>query len=380
MALQMLMREGEKRPDSLRQRVCLGVKKAYQFQKEVYHSKANVSALVPATNGQGSECIFDSIFKDCIASIRKQRHGLFKNLLGLFELGGLQEESRSNKKKDRSVDLALLSFVAQILAHLSYNTADNPLYIIYHITSMVTLQGEQILERLADVLRTVGLSSDDRLDDSNACEDALERAANARFPSRTQEAQALNSPSFDLEEFTYLCRAGAAMALLLRLKLYLCRVYNLNETKCIEYNPTQKERPTDKGLTKVEVSKQFNCAVAPGLLHDRVDKDALIRQVRCFVIVVDYNIRRHIILIHSLIHSRMTPFLQRQYAEFRLLSRDDMNITTKQEEEEDAMDEQKKEENEEEEEELPEEPMPEAKSAPEPLSGKKRSRRSSGRG
>lgn len=42
------------------------------------------------------------------------------------------------------------------------------------------------------------------------------------------------------------------------------------------------------------------------------------------------------------------------------------------------MDEEKKEEKEEEE--LPEEPIPEAKSAPKPLSGKKRSRRSSGRG
>jgi cohesin loading factor subunit SCC2 len=295
MALQMLMKEGDKRPDSLRQRVCLGVKKAYQFQKEVYHNKANVSALVPASNGQGTECIFDSIFKECMANIRKQRHGLFKNLLGLFELGDLEEDARSNKKKDRSIDLDLLSFVAQILAHLSYSSADNPLYIIHHITSMVTLQGEQILDRMADVLRTVGLSSDDRLDDANTGEDALETAANARFPSRTQEAQALNSPHFDLEEFTYLCRAGAAMALLLRLKLYLCRVYNLNETRCIEYDPTQKERLSDKGLSKVEFSKQFDSALAPGLLHDRVDKDALIRQVRCIVIVADYKKTRNVI-------------------------------------------------------------------------------------
>jgi hypothetical protein len=74
--------------------------------------------------------------------------------------------------------------------------------------------------------------------------------------------------------------------------------------------------------------------------------------------------------------------LQLQYAEFRRLSRDDMNISTKQEEEDEdeAMNEEKKEENreeQEEEEELPEEPMLEAESAPVPLSGKKRSRRSS---
>jgi hypothetical protein len=76
----------------------------------------------------------------------------------------------------------------------------------------------------------------------------------------------------------------------------------------------------------------------------------------------------------------ITPlFLQHQYAEFRRLSRDDNKITTQQEEEE-AMDEEKKEENAEDEEELPEEPMPETTSSPVPLSGKKRSRRSSGRG
>jgi hypothetical protein len=77
--------------------------------------------------------------------------------------------------------------------------------------------------------------------------------------------------------------------------------------------------------------------------------------------------------------------LQCQYAEFRRLSRDDMNITAKQEEEDDEVThEENKEENEEEDDEegelREEEPMPEAESAPEPLSGKKRSRRSSGRG
>jgi cohesin loading factor subunit SCC2 len=130
---------------------------------------------------------------------------------------------------------------------------------------------------MASVLRPVGLASSDEYDETNVSEDALERAARTKFPSRTQEAKALNSSEFDLARFVVLCRQGAALALLLRLKLFLRRLYNLSETRCLEYDPNAKDRVGEKAVSRSDSVKPFDARIA---LSDRtkdVDKDALIR-------------------------------------------------------------------------------------------------------
>jgi cohesin loading factor subunit SCC2 len=280
LALRLLMTEGEKRPDTLRQRICAGVKLAYNFQRAVYPSKAQISAVVETKSGKTSEvhCIFGSVFEECIVKNRKQRLGLYKSLLGLFELDDYEGAAR--KSKAVSKDLSLLSFAAQILAHLPYNTAADPLYIVHHITSIITLQGLQTLDWLAEFLRPYGLSGSDEFDESNAEEDALEKAAQSKFPSRTQEARPLSSQDFKLAEFVDLVREGAALTLLLRLKSFLCASYNLTATRCMEYDPNTKERLCEKGIAKAKFSEPFDASVAAVLLQTKgaIDKDALVRQ------------------------------------------------------------------------------------------------------
>ena len=290
LALRLLMKEGEKRPDSLRQRACVGVKQAYEFQRAVYPEKNEVSALVTIRRGKAAKteikCIFGSVFKECIGNSRKQRHGFFKNLLSLFDLNeGKQLQSPGKRRKNgrtdpSSTDLALLSFASQILAHLPYSTAEDPLFIIHHIGSIVTLQGSQILDRFAALLRPVGLSSSDEYDETNVSADALERAARTKFPSRTQEARALGSDKFDMAGFLDSCRQAAALVLLLRIKSFLRRLYNLSETRCLEYDPSSKERPSDKGIARANISKPFDSSIPLGLRDSTkgVDKNAIIRQ------------------------------------------------------------------------------------------------------
>ena len=272
LSLRLLMTEGEKRPDTLRRRVCAGVKHAYAFQKAV-SKNTQVSATVMVK--RGVECIFSSVFQECVAKSRKQRYGFFKNLLGLFKVHpGLE------KAESRVTDLALLSFTTQILAHLDYRTLDDPLFIVHEITSIVALQGSETLDAFADLLRTVGLASVDAIDDNHDAEDALERAARGKFPSRTNEARPLSSKDFDFPRFVALCRDGMALCLLLRLKGFLRRTYNLSETRCLEYSPNDNERISDKGISKVDVLKPLDASIPCVLLSkggDGVDRDALIR-------------------------------------------------------------------------------------------------------
>jgi len=66
LALQLLITEGEKRPDILRQRISAGVKQAYNFQRSVYPEKAQVSSVVKKGKSQITS-IFDTVFP-CIAT------------------------------------------------------------------------------------------------------------------------------------------------------------------------------------------------------------------------------------------------------------------------------------------------------------------------
>lgn len=279
LALQLLMKEAEKRPDTLRRRICAGVKQAYEFQRALYSSKEQVSAVVVSMRGKSVDVqsIFGSVFEECLVKNRTQRLGLYKSLIGLFEL---DDFASTRKSKIAPKDLSLLSFAAQILAHLPYNTATDPLYIVHHITSIVTLQGLQTLDRLATFLRPYGLSSSDEFDENNAEEDDLEKASRSKFPSRTQEARPLSSFDFAIASFVNLVRDGAALTLLLRLKIFLCSSYNLSATRCAEYDPATKERLCDKGVVKAKFSEPFDASVAPVLLQmdGIVDKDALVRQ------------------------------------------------------------------------------------------------------
>lgn len=273
----LLMAEGEKRPDTLRLRIRDGVKQAFDFQSKL-RGGGEASALLPPSNShqKSRESIFDGVFRECVSKNKKQRQGLFKNLLNLFDAKELQMKSSPKKKTNKKTsgcDVALLGFTAEILAYLPYTTATDPLLIIHHIRSIVSLQGEQVIDALANVLRPVGLASEDKYDDRNAGEDALERAAKSKFPSKTPESEPLADEKFDMTNFTRLCKAAFAMTMLLRLKRYLRTLYNLSEARCLEFDPNEKEKAVvDKGISKTEVKTLFDATVV-----DTSDPDSLIR-------------------------------------------------------------------------------------------------------
>lgn len=284
LALKLLMIEGEKRPDMLRQRVCAGVKQAFLFQKSVYPDREEVSALVKVRKHSNlqTECVFGSVYKECIKSIKKQRHGLFRNLLSLFDLQNRYDQGRATKgRKAESVetnkflaDLPMLSFTSQVLAYLPYAFASDPLYIIYNISSTLALRGPDLLDRLASFLRPHGLSSSDEMDENNTEEDALEVAAKRKTPHHAKEATPLLQPDVDLQEFSELCAEAGALTLLLRLKSFLRKAYNLSEARCIGYNPDDKER----GVAERAISRASNLlfdSTLPMKFHDDDDSHDL---------------------------------------------------------------------------------------------------------
>jgi cohesin loading factor subunit SCC2 len=291
LGLKLLMIEGEKRPDMLRQRACAGVKQAYLFQKLVYPDRAEVSALVDVNrNGKlQKECVLGSVYKECIQSIRKQRQGLFRNMLSLFSIETVEDRSETNGKKSKkaakestsqSTDLALLSFSAQVLAYLPFSAAADPLYIIHSISSMLALQGPDLLDRLASFLRPYGLASTDEMDENNLSEDNIETAARRNTPRHAKEITRLLEPDFDTKTFLELCCDAGLLTLLLRLKDYLKKCYNLSEIRCLEYNPDAKERMSEKMISRGNGSAVFDAylPLQQGDANAAVDLDGMIFQ------------------------------------------------------------------------------------------------------
>jgi cohesin loading factor subunit SCC2 len=277
LALDLLMAEAEKRPDTLRQRVGAGVKQAYKFQRTIYSKKLHVSALVTRGTGKNVEVesIFNSVFSECIMSNKKQREGLYRSLLSLFEI--------DDQIVVTSMDLSLLSFAAQILAHLPYNNNSDLLFIIHSITTILTIAGYQTVDRMSDFLRLYGLANDDEFSDSLACEDLLELAAAKKFPSRAKEAQSVSSSFFDTERFCNLLREASSWVLLLRLKQFLRVNYNLSLSRCLNYEPGHKEKPNDKFGCK-KLFESFDSSMPSCLLGKGgdIDRDALIRHYAAF--------------------------------------------------------------------------------------------------
>ena len=126
----------------------------------------------------------------------------------------------------------------------------DPLYIIHSITSTLALQGPDLLDRLANFLRPHGLSSSDEMDESNAEEDALEIAAKRKTPRHAKEATMLLSSEFDTAAFSALCAEAGALSLLLRLKSFLRKAYNLSEARCLQYNPEARDLIGEKSTSR----------------------------------------------------------------------------------------------------------------------------------
>jgi cohesin loading factor subunit SCC2 len=302
-ALHLLMDEGRKHPDALRQRVCMGVKRAYDFQRSLQHG-GDVTALAQVRVGDATstECVFGNVFKECLVRNRKERQGFYRNLLAYFvdtssgdpgdELIASPQRPKKRRKSDvsslraeRSVDVGLLCFASQILAHLPYEASGDPLFIIREIVETCWLHEGPVLEGFATLLKSVGLSSSDTMDVSaSEEEDALERAARSKFPSKTKEAKALSQGDFDLRAFAGLCCRGAAFTLLLRLKLFLQQLYSLSDVRIAEYDPHSKESTADKSITKsAKANAVFDSKVGCGTCRggaircDELDLDQLIR-------------------------------------------------------------------------------------------------------
>jgi hypothetical protein len=169
-----------------------------------------------------------------------------------------------------------------ILAYLPFNHLGDVLFILYSISEIVALEGNEIAQNLKDFLVSNGFSDADI--DPNYI-DHIEKAAAKKNPTRTKTLAVMSKAAqFDSSIFSQLCFQGCSLSLLVRLYFYLLEVYKgVSEKRLVEYEPSEKERINDRGTVRstdvLHFDSKIPCARNQnGLL----DKDNLVRQYAIF--------------------------------------------------------------------------------------------------
>ena len=177
----------DKHHDLIKTRIVDGIEMSYDFQRNTFGD-------VSATCGSQSESSFARVYT-YIRPKKKDRDQLLKALLNKFAIG---------PKSD--VNLPLLRYLALVLTSLPLNFRDEVVYMLSHITRLLSLHATP----LTDTLKSVFADLEGGKANKDACH--------------------LLRP---LQEE---CRAGTAMCLLAKMKAYLKTVYNVAESQIAEYS------------------------------------------------------------------------------------------------------------------------------------------------
>ncbi|XP_031553168.1 nipped-B-like protein [Actinia tenebrosa] len=162
-----------------------------------------------------------------VRTSRQPRRSLLQALLRMFD----------DHKKSK---LDLLLYVTDNLAYFPYSVQEEPLFIMHHIDTMLSVSGahllqafkEIILPKTRDVKEGVETSTVDDDDDDATVESVI-----ARIPE-------------DNSTFAQHCHSAQKSLLLLLLKEHLKELFGLTDSKCHKYSPSAPSKAYDKTVSR----------------------------------------------------------------------------------------------------------------------------------
>ncbi len=153
----------------------------------------------------------------------------------------------------------------------------------YHIQCILSLEGNLLMEKFSKFLPKE-LHTKSFIDKYDAVDimmvDPLElAAATSEFPSQAKELAPILKKNFNSEKFAELCAHSSALVLLLRLKRFLLRKYNVTKTRLSEFVPNQKEKVVDRGINVPDNRIKFDGVIEESRKENGSrNLDVLIRQ------------------------------------------------------------------------------------------------------
>lgn len=280
-AYRQLLLEHEKHPEFLPARLLDGVSLAYRFQKQALLAPGQpASALLTVAGAaddrgrtaEARQCIFGPLYASSIRGNRKHRYAFLRGLLSLFEAkaaptpaagahhrtpggarrGSLGSGAAGNGSSSGNGstaagwrDPAFLAFVARVAAALPFDVQEEPLFLVYHVSRLVSLDGSTLLSELRALFARAGLraaqegggeeggvgggggAGDSDSEDSLAPQEPEQGAGEGEGMEVDGEGnggqQGQLTPAL-LAEIKAKCAQGMAFGALLHLKFYLKQV------------------------------------------------------------------------------------------------------------------------------------------------------------
>lgn len=298
-AYRQILIENEKHPEFLPTRILEGICLSYQFQSNCFH---HISAVVDEKDAGGlfapNSCIFAPLYASSIRENRQRRFSFLRILLSLFDEKSGKDVRSSDKKRRKlssgrqiseesiqqreSWDPRFLGYVSQILASLPYDVQEEPLFIIYHVSRQISLEGSVLLDEIRRLFKALGIKVESEEKAPNEIDQDRMETGEKEEEDSDADMDMIDPPMSEDEVLARLkmkCAAGMAFSLLLRLKFFLKSIYQLADAKCMEYKPQEATRSNERSLNKPDNIPDFE--LPQNLLipdDDRTIKETLILQ------------------------------------------------------------------------------------------------------
>jgi hypothetical protein len=139
-------------------------------------------------------------------------------------------------------------------AYFPYNRYEDLLFALGLALTRITLDGNLLAHAFEEIFHLVGFQSDYK---------------NGKEKSKMEKKlyTLLMKYTIDVNDFSELCRSAASTILLLRVKLFLCNVYCISETRLREFHDGGKESAGDKAINQPDNMVLFQSDI-PKLYKD----------------------------------------------------------------------------------------------------------------
>lgn len=140
-------------------------------------------------------------------------------------------------------------------AHLPYNHLGDVLFIIHHISQIILMEGHDLFDKIDHFLRPYGV-------------------VNKKINDGKVNISSICMKHFDVNKFAEFCAKASSLVLLLRLKFFLRKAYiGITAIRLQSYTPSEKERTTDRGISKPTCITKFNSDIESAFKDDNVTFD-----------------------------------------------------------------------------------------------------------
>ncbi|XP_015761571.1 PREDICTED: nipped-B-like protein isoform X2 [Acropora digitifera] len=203
-----------------------GIKMSFELQRLVQKEK---NTAIRGYRKESNQCLLSHLYS-IIRTGRQPRRSLLQSMLRIFD-----------DPKGSKVDLLL--YIADNLAHFPYSIHEEPLFVIYHIDTILSVAGANMLQSFKEAMIVQTKPIVQEGNNPPGAED------NYYDEEETLETVLAKIPP-DPTNFEKCCVASQGCLLLLYLKQHLKEMYGFSDSKCHKYSPSEPTKAYDKTVSR----------------------------------------------------------------------------------------------------------------------------------